>query len=159
MRLDPGALGWTVEGYVELYCRNSTAPGVIHRQAGGNPFRLVLDRLLRTVLFFVCGFFNGVLLDGAGYDIPRQVRQAPLPRLRGMFALAIYDSRFANNGSAECVANRSRLFLARDRLGKKPLYYYRDETRIIFGSEIKAILAHPSVDRGVRRIEPPPAGP
>jgi asparagine synthase (glutamine-hydrolysing) len=74
-----------------------------------------------------------------------------LNRLRGMFALAIYDSRSAKNGSAECVANRSRLFLARDRLGKKPLYYYRDENRIIFGSEIKAILAHPSVDRGVRR--------
>jgi DNA-binding Lrp family transcriptional regulator len=29
VRLDPGALGWTVEGYVELYCRNSTAQGVI----------------------------------------------------------------------------------------------------------------------------------
>ncbi|GAA5128889.1 Lrp/AsnC family transcriptional regulator [Pseudonocardia adelaidensis] len=29
VRLDPGALGWAVEGYVELYCRNSTAPGVI----------------------------------------------------------------------------------------------------------------------------------
>jgi asparagine synthase (glutamine-hydrolysing) len=74
-----------------------------------------------------------------------------LNRLRGMFALAIYDSRFAKNGSAECVANRSRLLLARDRLGKKPLYYYRDENLIIFGSEIKAILAHPSVDRRVRR--------
>ena len=74
-----------------------------------------------------------------------------LNRLRGMFALAIYDSRSRNNGSAECVANRSRLFLARDRLGKKPLYYYRDETRIIFGSEIKAILAHPSVRRRVNQ--------
>ncbi|HYH30467.1 MAG TPA: Lrp/AsnC family transcriptional regulator [Pseudonocardia sp.] len=29
VRLDPGSLGWTVEGYVELYCRNSTAPAVI----------------------------------------------------------------------------------------------------------------------------------
>jgi asparagine synthase (glutamine-hydrolysing) len=72
-----------------------------------------------------------------------------LNRLRGMFALAIYDSRSAKNGSAECAANRSRLLLARDRLGKKPLYYYRDENRIIFGSEIKAILAHRSVRRRV----------
>jgi DNA-binding Lrp family transcriptional regulator len=31
VRLDPSALGWTVEGYVELYCRNSTAPAVIRR--------------------------------------------------------------------------------------------------------------------------------
>jgi len=74
-----------------------------------------------------------------------------LHRLRGMFALGIYDSRSADNGSADCVRKRSRLFLARDRVGKKPLYYYRDETRIIFGSEIKAILADPSVKVKVRR--------
>src|SRR5438094_10242043 len=74
-----------------------------------------------------------------------------LHRLRGMFALAIYDSRSAKNGSADGVASRSRLLLARDRVGKKPLYYYRDETRIIFGSEIKAILAHPSVCRRVNQ--------
>lgn len=74
-----------------------------------------------------------------------------LHRLRGMFAFAIYDSRSAKNGSADCIEERSRLLLARDRVGKKPLYYYRDETRIIFGSEIKAILAHPSVQRRVCR--------
>src|SRR5207249_10617897 len=68
-----------------------------------------------------------------------------------MFALAIYDSRSTKNGSADCVEERSRLLLARDRVGKKPLYYYRDETQFIFGSEIKAILAHPSVQRRVRR--------
>jgi len=74
-----------------------------------------------------------------------------LNRLRGMFAFGIYDSRSADNGSVDCVRKRSRLFLARDRVGKKPLYYYRDEDRIIFGSEIKAILAHPSVHRRVNR--------
>ena len=72
-----------------------------------------------------------------------------LNRLRGMFALAIYDSRSANNGSADCGGKTSRVLLARDRIGKKPLYYYRDENRIIFGSEIKAILAHPSVQGDV----------
>ena len=74
-----------------------------------------------------------------------------LNRLRGMFALAIYDSRPAKNGAAEIVRERPRLLLARDRVGKKPLYYYRDEDRIIFGSEIKAILADPSVKAQVRR--------
>jgi asparagine synthase (glutamine-hydrolysing) len=74
-----------------------------------------------------------------------------LNRLRGMFALAIYDSRSAHNGSAKCVRKNPRLLLARDRIGKKPLYYYRNEDRIIFASEIKAILAHSSVEREVRR--------
>jgi asparagine synthase (glutamine-hydrolysing) len=74
-----------------------------------------------------------------------------LNRLRGMFALAIYDSRPGRNGAGEIFRGRSRLLLARDRVGKKPLYYYRDEDRIIFGSEIKAILADPSVKAQVRR--------
>src|SRR5438309_6813425 len=49
--------------------------------------------------------------------------------LRGMFAIALYDS------------NRKTLLLARDRLGKKPLYYAQHEGRLYFGSEIKTILA------------------
>lgn len=51
--------------------------------------------------------------------------------LRGMFAFAIWDSR------------RRRLFVARDRLGIKPLYYQVTSERIIFGSEIKVIRAFP----------------
>jgi asparagine synthase (glutamine-hydrolysing) len=50
-------------------------------------------------------------------------------RLRGMFAIALYDRR------------QSSLLLARDRLGKKPLHYAIHEGRLLFGSEIKAILA------------------
>ncbi|MFX0071611.1 MAG: asparagine synthase (glutamine-hydrolyzing) [Candidatus Hermodarchaeota archaeon] len=51
-------------------------------------------------------------------------------KLRGQFSFCIYDS------------NNHRLFLARDHIGLKPLYYYFDEERFIFGSEIKTILLH-----------------
>jgi asparagine synthase (glutamine-hydrolysing) len=49
--------------------------------------------------------------------------------LDGMFALAIWDAR------------RRRLVLARDPFGKKPLYYWQDGRRLVFGSEIKSLLA------------------
>ncbi|HXD73612.1 MAG TPA: asparagine synthase (glutamine-hydrolyzing) [Vicinamibacterales bacterium] len=51
----------------------------------------------------------------------------------GMFAIALLDAR------------AKRLVLARDRAGKKPLYVYQDARRLVFGSEIKAIFAHPDV--------------
>ncbi len=53
--------------------------------------------------------------------------------LRGMFAFVIWDAR-----------NR-RLFAARDRLGIKPFYYHHSGQRFLFGSEIKALLAHPAL--------------
>jgi asparagine synthase (glutamine-hydrolysing) len=59
--------------------------------------------------------------------------EAAVHRLDGMFAFAIWDSR------------RKRLFLARDRSGKKPLYFFDDGRRFLFSSEIKAILRHPAV--------------
>jgi asparagine synthase (glutamine-hydrolysing) len=57
--------------------------------------------------------------------------------LRGMFAFAIWDQR------------RRRLFLARDRMGQKPLIYREDRGRLLFGSEIKALLQAPGVSREI----------
>ncbi len=54
-------------------------------------------------------------------------------RFRGMFALAVWDQR------------RQRLLLARDRVGKKPLFYTHADGRLIFASELAALVAHPAV--------------
>ena len=60
-----------------------------------------------------------------------------LQKLRGMFAFAIWDSR------------KQSLFLARDRIGIKPLYYYYKDGRFVFGSEIKAMLQDAGISREV----------
>ncbi len=54
-------------------------------------------------------------------------------QLRGMFAFALWD------------ANNRTMILARDRVGKKPLYYYLDRQKLVFASEIKSILQHPAL--------------
>src|SRR5271156_2877098 len=56
-------------------------------------------------------------------------------KVNGMFALAIWDGP------------NQTLFLARDRMGKKPLYYRATPGQLIFGSEVKALLAHPDCPR------------
>jgi len=58
-----------------------------------------------------------------------------LNRFRGMFAFALWNTRTRT------------LFLARDRIGKKPLYYYKGHDCFMFGSEIKALLADPAGPR------------
>ncbi len=58
-----------------------------------------------------------------------------IAHLHGMFGLAIWD------------VTRRRLLLARDRVGKKPLYYTRVDGNLVFASEIKSLLCHPQVKR------------
>jgi asparagine synthase (glutamine-hydrolysing) len=66
-----------------------------------------------------------------------ELGDACVEKLRGMFAFAIWDSR------------QRRLLLARDRLGIKPLYYFLTPDRIIFGSEIKTVLASGLIPRRI----------
>ncbi len=61
-----------------------------------------------------------------------------LPKLEGMFAFVIYDA--INNS----------FFMARDRVGKKPLFYFMGPEYFLFASEIKSLLKHPEVDRNKR---------
>jgi asparagine synthase (glutamine-hydrolysing) len=67
------------------------------------------------------------LYEEYGYEAVKQ--------LRGMFAFAIWDAR------------EKTLFVARDRVGIKPLYYYWNDSCLVFGSDIKAILHDPTVNR------------
>ena len=97
-------------------------------------------------------------LDGAGAAVPwcghsdtetvvaaidRWGLHATLPRLNGMFALAVWDRE------------EHRLHLARDRFGEKPLYYALERGCFLFASELKALLPHPAfgreIDRGALR--------
>ena len=59
--------------------------------------------------------------------------------LNGIFAFAVWDH------------HRQKLFMARDRLGVKPLFYKEESGALLFGSELKAILAHPSVKHEIDR--------
>ena len=61
-------------------------------------------------------------------------------RLRGMFVFAIWDTA------------RERLLLARDRVGKKPLYWRSDATSLSFASELKSLVLDPAVGREVDRV-------
>lgn len=64
-----------------------------------------------------------------------EMGQRVVDRLRGMFAFALWD------------ANERRLLVARDRVGKKPLFYRHDGRSIVFASEVRALFADPSVPR------------
>lgn len=58
-------------------------------------------------------------------------------KLNGMFAIAIYDE------------NKDCMILARDRMGKKPLYYYKKESDFVFASELKPIMKYPYFSKDI----------
>lgn len=87
------------------------------------------DELLRSGHQLRTAGDTEVIAHLAEHDEPVAIA----PRLDGMFAFAVWDTA------------RQRLVLGRDRLGKKPLYWWCDGTTFVFGSEIKAVLAHPAV--------------
>src|SRR5580700_3635609 len=62
-----------------------------------------------------------------------------LRELRGMFTFAIWDAR--SSGTAGEGVRRARIFLARDRLGIKPLYYAVADGALLFSSEVRSLLA------------------
>lgn len=69
----------------------------------------------------------------------QELGESFLKKIKGMFALALYDAR---NG---------RLLLARDHLGKKPLYWTKNNDTLIFGSELKALRTHPLCPHTISR--------
>ncbi len=60
-------------------------------------------------------------------------------RFNGMFAIALYDREDGN------------VYLVRDRIGKKPLYYWKDGENLVFASELKPIMACPGFQKNIRR--------
>ena len=71
--------------------------------------------------------------------IERWGLRATLPRLNGMFAIALWDRE------------ERRLHLARDRFGEKPLYYAFERGCFLFASELKALTPHPAFEREIDR--------
>jgi len=95
-------------------------------------YREIRDRLRGTHQFST-GSDTEVILH-----LFEEKREACVEQLRGMFAFAIWDTR------------EHSLFLARDHLGQKPLFYVHQGDRLAFGSEIKALLA---VDPSLREMD------
>ncbi len=62
-----------------------------------------------------------------------------LKMVNGMFAFALWDNHL------------QELTLARDRIGEKPLYYYKSDKYLIFGSELKSLLIHPSFIKNISK--------
>jgi asparagine synthase (glutamine-hydrolysing) len=95
-------------------------------------FRELRDELAKDGIVFRSSSDTEVLLY-----LYKKLGEGMLDVLRGMFAFAIWDE------------DRRRLFLARDRIGVKPLYYFNQSGTFAFASEIKALLASGEVRRDV----------
>src|SRR5512144_937206 len=138
-----------------IYCRDGvglahTRLVLVDRAGGGQPFRSE-DGL--TALVLNGEIYNhgerrrGLIRAGRRFrrrsdtEVLLQLFEAEgtrcVDRLRGMFAFAVWSQR------------TRELWLARDRVGIKPLYYHWDGRTFVFGSEMKAVLEHPTVHRVV----------
>lgn len=95
-------------------------------------FGEIREELLRCGHTFASQSDTEVILHG--YE---QYGVEILKKLNGMFAFGLWDDR------------KRQLLLARDRYGKKPLYYHCSQTGLIFASELKSLLRHPEVEREV----------
>ncbi len=92
---------------------------------------------LRTILGSRGHRFRGSSDTEALLHLYEEHGDGMLTHLRGMFAFALYDRP------------RRRLLLGRDRFGVKPLYYHDDGRRLVFASELKALMLDPSVPREI----------
>lgn len=93
-------------------------------------FQELRDELIKKGHRFSTGSDSEVLLhlyEDHGIDC--------LDKINGMFAFAVWDE------------NKKTLFLARDRIGIKPLYYSMINGQFVFGSELKSLLQHPSIKK------------
>ncbi len=110
----------------------SDADGVIHVVNNGEiyNFQALREELIGLGHTFASQGDTEVIVNGY-----KQWGDEVIGRLRGMFAFALWDSR------------QSRLVLARDRMGQKPMRYAWHDGKLLFGSEIKALLAWPGMCR------------
>ena len=95
-------------------------------------FQTIRDELISKGYHFKSNCDTEVILS-----LYQEYGKDCLKYLRGMFAFGIWD------------AKKQILFLARDRIGKKPLFYYNDGNSFVFASEIKSILEDPLVRREI----------
>jgi asparagine synthase (glutamine-hydrolysing) len=96
-------------------------------------YKKVAEELVATGVVLLTTSDTEVLLEafalwGTGF----------IHKMQGMFALAIYDTK------------EDKLFLYRDRVGKKPLFYFLSDKIFVFASEIKSLLKHPIVAANLR---------
>lgn len=109
------------------------------RMYGGRPFTIVYNGELyntediRKQLLLIGYRFRGHSDTEVLLTAYIEWGMACLERLNGIFAFAIWNEK------------KQELFMARDRLGVKPLFYSEKDGRLLFGSEQKALLAHPEV--------------
>ena len=149
----PDAEGYWTEGAVALGHRRLSILDL--SDAGAQPMR---SESGRHVIVFNGEIYNhldmrrDLAADGAAPDwrghsdtetllagITHWGLDETLQRAKGMFALALWDR------------SKKRLSLARDRMGEKPLYWGWAGQALVFGSELKALRAHPDCPRGVCR--------